>query len=71
MRESFGKSFGNAREVERFLTKVEKTHANRLAQLVGNSLEKLKCLPLDERILLTLEDIQAAGTPFSNNTEDD
>lgn len=69
MREALGKSFGNAREAERFLNKVKASHAKRLMQQVNFSSSALSKLSNNEKNLLTLADIEAAETPFQNYIE--
>ncbi len=64
MREVFGKSFGNAREAERFLNKVKAEHANRIMQQVNFSPIELANLDNDEKNLLTIEDIKSAEASF-------
>ena len=66
MREVLGKSFGNAREAERFLNKVKASHAKRLMKQVNYSSSALSKLTDREKNLLSLEDIEAAETLFKN-----
>lgn len=66
-REILGKSFGNARDVERFLNKVKASHATRLMQQVNYSFSALDSISAEEKNLLTADDIESAYTLFKNN----